>query len=29
MEVLMGATDDLGDEVAFQEDGMMYDASRI
>ena len=25
----MGAADDLGDDVAFQEEGMMYNASRI
>jgi len=29
MGVLMGAADDLGDDVAFQEEGMMYNASRI
>lgn len=29
MGVFMGAADDLGDDVAFQEEGMMYNASRI
>ena len=29
MGVFMGAADDLGDDVAFQEEGMMYNSSRI